>query len=116
MKLSPDSFTRALSDSTRLRLLVLLQNRIELCVCDLTEALTLPQPKISRHLSILRAAGLLQDRRSGLWIHYKIHPDTPAWALDALAAIARGCADEPPFAQDRERLSGRAPRLAGTCR
>lgn len=89
MKLSPDAFTRALADSTRLRLLVLLQNRIELCVCDLTEALTLPQPKISRHLSILRAAGLLQDRRSGLWIHYKIHPDTPAWALDALAAIAK---------------------------
>jgi ArsR family transcriptional regulator len=115
MKLSPDAFTRALADSTRLRLLVLLQNRIELCVCDLTEALTLPQPKISRHLSILRAAGLLQDRRSGLWIHYKIHPDTPAWALDALAAIARGCADDPPFAQDRERLSGRAPRLTGTC-
>ncbi len=115
MNLSPDGFTRALADSTRLRLLVLLQNRIELCVCDLTEALVLPQPKVSRHLSILRAAGLLQDRRSGLWIHYRVHPDTPAWALDALTAIAKGCADEPPFAQDRARLLGLTSRLTGAC-
>lgn len=62
---------QALSDPTRLRILGLLLAG-ELCVCDLHESLKLPQPKVSRHLSYLRRAGLVSTRREGLWIHYRL--------------------------------------------
>jgi ArsR family transcriptional regulator len=115
MPLSPESFTRSLADATRLRILMLLHENDELCVCELTEALALPQPKISRHLAVLRETGMLLDRRAGLWIHYRRHPDLPAWALDALSAIARGCKGTHPFGEDRLRLSRLALSPAATC-
>lgn len=62
---------QALSDETRLRILNLLGRR-ELCVCDLMAALKITQSKASRHLSYLKNAGLVQDRREGLWIHYSL--------------------------------------------
>ncbi len=62
---------KACADATRLRLLVLLSER-ELCVCELVEILQMPQGKISRHLAILRRAGLVADRRDGTWINYSL--------------------------------------------
>ena len=62
---------KALSEETRLRILVLLSER-ELCVCQLESALALSQVKVSRHLSVLRNAGLVDDRREGLWIFYSL--------------------------------------------
>lgn len=62
---------KALSDITRLRILKLLENG-ELCVCDLVSALNMIQPKVSFHLSILKEAGLIKDRKQGKWVHYKI--------------------------------------------
>lgn len=112
---TPEQFTRALADTTRLRTLILLESHDELCVCDLTDALALPQPKISRHLAILRETGVVLDRRAGLWIHYRLHPDLPAWAVDSLKALARGCVGKQPFDADRKRLAQTASRPAGTC-
>ena len=63
---------KALSDPTRLRLAVLLAIQGETCVCKLTEALDAPQFKISRHLGVLRAAGIVTARRDGVWMHYKL--------------------------------------------
>lgn len=65
------SLFKALSDETRLRIVVLLSEK-ELCVCQLMWALDLDQAKISRHLTILRNAGLVNDRRQGLWIFYSL--------------------------------------------
>lgn len=62
---------RALSDETRLRIMVLL-SRKELCVCQLEWALGLSQAKVSRHLVVLKNAGLIQNRREGLWIFYSL--------------------------------------------
>ena len=62
---------RALSDETRLRIMVLLSEK-ELCVCQLEWALGLSQAKVSRHLTVLKNAGLVQDRREGLWIFYSL--------------------------------------------
>lgn len=62
---------KACADATRLRVLVLLSER-ELCVCELVEVLQMPQGKISRHLAVLRHAGLVDDRREGTWIHYSL--------------------------------------------
>lgn len=62
---------RALADHTRLRVIRLLL-REELCVCELVDALRIPQYKISRHLSTLRAVGLVEARRNGRWMYYSI--------------------------------------------
>jgi len=105
MALHPENLTRALADLTRLRLLMLLPPGEERCVCELTLALEMPQPKISRHLAVLRESGILRDRRAGLWIHYRLHPDLPAWALDTLAALGNGCQGQEPFDRDRQRLA-----------
>ncbi len=62
----------ALADATRLRLAVLLAIRGETCVCILAQALGEPAFKISRHLRVLRTAGLVEARREGTWMHYRL--------------------------------------------
>ena len=62
---------QALADSTRLRILGLLLTG-EVCVCHIHESLRIPQPKASRHLAYLRRAGLVDTRREGLWVHYRL--------------------------------------------
>ena len=62
---------KALSDETRLRIVVLLYKQ-ELCVCQIEAALGISQTKASRHLAILRHAGLLKAKRNGLWIYYTL--------------------------------------------
>jgi ArsR family transcriptional regulator, arsenate/arsenite/antimonite-responsive transcriptional repressor len=66
-----EALFKALADTTRLRILGLLLTG-EVCVCDIHESLKIPQPKASRHLAYLRRAGLVDTRRSGLWIHYRL--------------------------------------------
>lgn len=62
---------KALADATRLRILGLLLAG-EVCVCDIHESLRIPQSKASRHLAYLRRSGLVETRREGLWIHYRM--------------------------------------------
>jgi ArsR family transcriptional regulator len=62
---------KALADATRLRILGLLLTG-EVCVCHIHESLKIPQPKASRHLAYLRNAGLVETRRDGLWINYRM--------------------------------------------
>lgn len=62
---------KALADETRLRILGLLLTG-EVCVCDIHESLRISQPKASRHLAYLRRAGLVDTRRDGLWVHYRL--------------------------------------------
>jgi ArsR family transcriptional regulator, arsenate/arsenite/antimonite-responsive transcriptional repressor len=66
-----ENLFKALADATRLRILGLLLSG-EVCVCDIHESLKIPQPKASRHLAYLRRAGLVETRRDGLWIHYRL--------------------------------------------
>src|SRR5919112_1543312 len=68
-----ETLFKALPDATRLRLLGLLLAG-EVCVCDIHESLRIAQPKASRHLAYLRRAGLVETRRDGLWIHYRLAP------------------------------------------
>jgi len=115
MSLSAEQFTHALADPTRLRILMMLNGQPERCVCELTQALDLPQPKISRHLAVLRGSGILLDRRQGLWIHYRIHPQLPLWAARVLDALTDGCADRTPYREDARRLREAAMLATGTC-
>ena len=66
------AFFKVLADPTRLRLAVLLSIQGESCVCQLVEALETPQYTISRHLGIMRSAGLVEQRRQGTWMYYKL--------------------------------------------
>ncbi len=70
---SPEEVLAAFAEPTRLRLLVLMEDG-ETCVCDLVETLGLPQPTVSRHLAVLRRAGLVRARRDGLWMWYSLAP------------------------------------------
>ena len=65
-------FFGVLSDETRLEMLWLLFNQREICVCDFMGALEITQSKASRHLSTMRHAGLVLDRREGTWSYYSL--------------------------------------------
>lgn len=86
---SPHPLFKTLADPTRLQTLLLIQEESELCVCELTEALNLSQPKVSRHLAQLRNAGLLSDRRQGQWVFYRFAETMPGWVADVLKVTAR---------------------------
>lgn len=73
-----------LSDETRLGIVLLLREMGELCVCDLCSALEQSQPKISRHLAMLRESGLLLDRKQGKWVYYRLSPHMPSWAAQVI--------------------------------
>lgn len=92
---------KALSDETRLAMLDLLMRHGELCVCDLVQALGVTQSKASRHLRHLAIAGLVDDRRDGLWVHYRIRTDPQPDAAHALSALRASLADRAPGDADR---------------
>lgn len=115
MDMVPDKFFAALAHPVRLRGLVLLQREGELCVCELVHALGAAQPAVSRHLAQLREAGIVLDRREGLWIHYRVHPELPEWAAGVLAAAAAGLGNGEPFAADRAALGGMPNRPGSRC-
>lgn len=64
---------KALSDQNRIRLLCILMHGHRLCVCELSDALELPQYKVSRGLAQLKRAGLVTDQRQGTWIYYGLN-------------------------------------------
>lgn len=84
----PLSFYKCLAEETRLKSLLLISLKGSLCVCDLTQALDLSQPKVSRHLSELRKAGILEDERRGKWVFYGLSPALPNWARGVLSDTA----------------------------
>ncbi|XBS22593.1 metalloregulator ArsR/SmtB family transcription factor [Methylomarinum sp. Ch1-1] len=115
--MTPVQFFKCLSDDTRLRCVTLLHREGKLCVCELTTALDLSQPKISRHLALLRQSGLLLDSREGQWVYYRINPDLPGWAYPLLDEALAAVQASEPFRNDLERLQrmeGR-PELAVCC-
>lgn len=84
MTYNPTVLFKALADETRLKILLLIVDQSELCVCELTTALQLSQPKISRHLARLKKDKLLIDRRNGQWVFYSLPLDLPEWVKELL--------------------------------
>lgn len=82
-------FFKCLSDPTRLDIIKWVLVRENVCVCELTELLQLSQPKISRHLALLRNLSILLDQRKGQWVYYRVNPDLPEWANAVLKIIAQ---------------------------
>lgn len=80
-------FFKCLSDPTRLDILKIILARQNVCVCEITEILQLSQPKISRHLALLRNLFILLDERKGQWVYYSLNPDLPEWATSILNVL-----------------------------
>ncbi len=94
-----------LADPIRLRALALIAKHGELCVCEVVAALDLPQPKVSRHLAVMRDAGLLRDRRDAQWVLYALSPDMPAWISATIRAAVTGVENDPLHNKDSKRLA-----------
>lgn len=114
MTIAADAFFSALAHDLRLRLLVLLQQEGELCVCELTHAVGVAQPTVSRHLAELRRIGVVSGRRQGQWIYYRIRPELPDWARRVIAATVLGVGEQSPFTDDRGALESMGVRPAAS--
>ena len=101
-----EDFFKSLADATRLRILGLLLTG-EVCVCDIHESLKIPQPKASRHLAYLRRAGLVETRRAGLWVHYRMAELSDPVLQTISRAVAHGLAHTGVVQRDADRLTKR---------
>ena len=98
-----DVFFKALADRTRLRLLNLMRGD-EVCVCFFVEILKTNQPKISRHLAYMRRAGIVDARRDGSWMHYRVVEPSDPEAAKVLREVLAWLANDREMQHDRERL------------
>jgi len=115
MTYDANDFYQALSNEIRLRCLVLLQMKGELCVCELTYTLNLSQPMISRHLALLRDSELVLDQRRGQWIYYRINAALPDWIRTVLQTTAQANATKTPFSADLKALNKMPNRPSTGC-
>ncbi len=114
--LSPLEFFKLLADATRLSSLLLITQQGELCVCELMSALNQSQPKISRHLAMLRSAKVLLDRRQGQWVFYRLNPALPAWALQTIEqTLTQNAAFVQPLLQNLCAMGERPERQQVCC-
>jgi len=98
------ALTKALADEKRVRMLLALRGG-ELCVCQITELFGLAASTISKHLSILYQAGLVDSRKDGRWIYYSLRAKgASAPARDAIRWVARSLAEDSRTLEDAARL------------
>lgn len=102
--ITPQEFFNLLSDETRLRCLLLLQKEKELCVCELSFVLGSIQPKVSRHLSLLRTSGLVLDERRGQWVYYRLNDKLHTWMRQILTTLFEDFKHSEPYQSDSEKL------------
>ena len=109
-------FFRALSDEERLRILnLLLRGHGEACVCELVDALRVPQYQVSRQLAVLRGVGLVTGEKRGTWVYYRIAPELPPLHRRVLESVAADLQSDATL-EDRERFAGRLRlREGGAC-
>ena len=105
MIMTPNELFSLLSDETRLRCLILLQKEGELCVCEISQLIESIQPKISRHLALMRKSGLVIDERRGQWVYYSLNPLLPDWAKKIIAFTLENLQKEEPYSLDIDKIS-----------
>lgn len=100
-----ETVAKAIADPTRIRILKILEPG-ELCVCQVTAVLDLAPATISKHLAVLKTAGLVQMRRAGKWAHYRLAERAfNPYAADFLAMARSTLDDDPTIAEDRRILA-----------
>jgi DNA-binding transcriptional ArsR family regulator len=98
------AITKALADENRVRMLLALRGR-ELCLCQIVELVVLAPSTASKHMSILRQARLVEGRKSGRWMYYRLAGnDAPAVVRRMLALVLESLAEDPRVVRDAERL------------
>jgi DNA-binding transcriptional ArsR family regulator len=98
------NITKALADQTRVRTLLALRQG-ELCVCQITEFFGLAVSTVSKHLSILLQAGLVESRKDGRWIFYRLpSKEAPASVHEAINWVEHALSDNPRIAEDARQL------------
>jgi len=112
---SVDQLFRAFSDRTRLRILSLLRDGRELCVCDIIRVIGAPQAKISRHLAYLRKSGLVLGRKDGLWVHYRLAPVKNVFHGKLVECLQCCFNDVPELRTDQARLGSGCCDTSGEC-
>ena len=96
---------KALSDETRIRIMKVLLEKDNVCVCQVMEALNISQTRASRNLKILKEAGLINDKREGIWIHYTVNKGKRGCCTEAVNALMKkSLNDVEVIKKDRERL------------
>lgn len=95
---------KALSDKNRIRIVKMLQKK-SLCVCEVKDVLNLATSTVSKHLSILREAGLITDWKDGKWINYKINSEPDALVSNALLFTQMQLEDDDTIKNDRKKIN-----------
>ena len=109
-------FFRTLGDEERLRILtLLLRGQGEACVCELVDALRIPQYQVSRQLAVLRGVGLVSGEKRGTWVYYRIASELPPFHRRVLESVAAELHSDAAL-EDRDRFAGRLRlREGGVC-
>ena len=100
------NITKALSDENRVRILMALHARDELCVCNINEMLDLAPSTVSKHLFLLKNARLVKARKDGRWMYYRLNrdPETSAMVTQALEWVIHCVSNESVIKADQEKL------------
>lgn len=106
---------KSLGDKTRIRIAYLLaKNNVELCTCEITDSLEVSQYNISRHLKILKNAGLIKERKEGKWVYFSINNDKDLFKINLLKVIIQ--IPQSVVEKDHEELKKRLKiRVGGKC-
>jgi DNA-binding transcriptional ArsR family regulator len=95
---------KALADESRIRILKLLENG-ELCVCQIIAVIGLSQSTVSKHLAILKSAGLVEDRKKTIWVYYRLaDEEVSPYGTSFLKHLRESVNDDRKIISDRERL------------
>ncbi|EKO3556291.1 metalloregulator ArsR/SmtB family transcription factor [Vibrio metschnikovii] len=101
----PHQFFKLLADETRVRCLLMIAREQNLCVAELTAALEESQPKISRHLALLRASGVVVDARQGQWVFYRLSDQLPGWMKKQIQGLVDSNCLRAEYQLDIDRLT-----------
>jgi DNA-binding transcriptional ArsR family regulator len=112
------NLTKALSDENRIRILLALGRKEEICVCHLIDLLGLAPSTVSKHLFLLKNAQLIIARKDGRWMYYRLNnkPGAPPLVVEALEWIMKSISDDPVIKTDRDRLEKILPVQTGFIR
>ena len=93
---------KALADENRIRILCLLKNKKDLCVCEITEIIGLAQPTISSHLKLLENAGLIESFKDGLWVNYNINSFLDSFSSEFIEVLYKNLKNDKQIKIDEE--------------
>ena len=93
---------KALADENRIRMLCLLKNKKDLCVCEITEIIGLAQPTISSHLKLLENAGLIESFKDGLWVNYNISNSLDSFSSEFIEMLYKNLKNDKQIKIDEE--------------